>query len=64
MNIVVSSKVSTTELNHIMNPQSGQGGGQGINVDVSWLNEGGGGGTDFRDKLTVVDGCSNKVRAS
>ena len=47
-----------------MNTQSGQGGARGINTDASWLNQGNGGETDFRDKPATVDGNSNKIRAA
>jgi len=60
VNSVVSSKTSTAELNHITIPQSGQGGDREINTDVSWLNQNGGGGTDFRDRSDVKDGKSNQ----
>ena len=47
-----------------MNPKSGHGGGRGIITDASWLNQGGGGGTTFRDKPAAVDGSSNKIRVA
>jgi len=56
--------VNTTGLNHITNPQSGQGGDRGISIDASWLNQGGGGGTSLHDQPAVVDGTSNKAHAS
>ena len=37
---MVISKASTTGLNHIINPQSGQG-GRGICTNASWLNQDG-----------------------
>jgi len=48
-------------LNHITNPQSGQRGGRGINIDASRLNQGGGGGTGFREQPAGVDGTSKKT---
>jgi len=47
-----------------MNPQSSQDGGQGINIDASWLNQGGRGETGFHDQPIVVDGTSNKAHAA
>jgi len=32
-----------------MNHKSSQGDGREISIDASWLNQGGGGRTDFRD---------------
>jgi len=62
VNAVVSSKASITGLNHITNFQSNQGGGWGINTDASWLNQGGGGGTGFRDRLDMKDGILNQLK--
>jgi len=64
VNIVVISKARTTRLNHIINPQSGQGGDRGISIDASWLNQGDGGGTDFRDQQAAVYDTSNKTHAA
>ena len=43
--------------------QSGHGGDRGINISASRRDQGGGGGTGFRDKQVVVDGNSNKIHA-
>ena len=51
-------------MNHITNHQSSQGGGRRISLDTSWLNQGGGGGSDFHDQPAVVDGTSNKAHAA
>jgi len=56
-------KISATVLNHITNPQTGQDGGWENNIDASWLNQGGGGGTGFHDQQAVIDGISNKAHA-
>jgi len=42
-------------LNHITNSQSGQGGYRGIITDASWLNQSGGGASDFRDRPALKD---------
>jgi len=52
------------KLKRIMNHQSCQGGGRKINTDTSLLKQSGEGEIDFRDKSTVVDGNSNKIRAA
>ena len=52
------------ELNRITNLESGHGDGRGISADVSWLNQGDGGGTGFRDIPAAVDGSSNKIHAA
>jgi len=57
-------KGSTTGSNHITHPQLGQGGDREISTDASRLNQGGEGGTGFRDNPTEVDGSSNQIRAT
>ena len=51
-------------MNRITNPQSGQGGGRGIDTDASWLNQGGEGGTGFRDKPAAVDDKSSQSQVT
>jgi len=47
-----------------MNPQSGQGGGRGINTDASCLNHGCRGETDFRDRSNVKNGRSKQSQVA
>ena len=44
--------------------QSGQDGGHRSNTSTSHRSQGGGGGTDFRDKQVAVDGSLSKKHAA
>ena len=58
-NLTMSGEGSLHEVS-----QSVHGGGRRISTNASRQDQGGGGGTSFRDRPTTVDGNSNKKHAA
>jgi len=64
--MIANGKHDWVELNHILHesPQSGHGGGQGINTGASRRNHSSGGGASLLDEPTTNDDSSKKAHAA